>query len=108
MEKYLKPIESGVCMICGCTDQDCTICIINTGGPCYWVNNDQTFCSACESRNRDMKFLSFLRLDIKGAGFFSAMWFELEMGVDYYLSKNIHQRINGKVDHEYLIKPNIL
>jgi hypothetical protein len=33
------------CKICGCTDDDCSACIENTGHPCTWVNN--YLCSAC-------------------------------------------------------------
>lgn len=38
---------SGECMFCGCTDGDCSNCIEKTGGPCSWVNSDETICSAC-------------------------------------------------------------
>lgn len=34
------------CRICGCTEDDCTQCIIKTGQPCWWVEKD--LCSACQ------------------------------------------------------------
>ena len=34
-----------VCKICGCTDYDCTHCVLRTGELCYWVTRD--ICSAC-------------------------------------------------------------
>jgi hypothetical protein len=37
---------SGVCRVCGCTDDDCRGCIERTGKPCWWVEPD--LCSACE------------------------------------------------------------
>ena len=33
------------CRICGCTDDDCTACYLQTGVPCHWVEED--LCSAC-------------------------------------------------------------
>ena len=33
------------CRVCGCTDDDCFCCIMHTGGPCYWIEDD--LCSAC-------------------------------------------------------------
>ena len=35
------------CRVCGCTDDDCRICIQRTGRPCHWVEPD--LCSACDS-----------------------------------------------------------
>lgn len=37
----------GVCIFCGCTDEDCSQCIEKTGKPCSWLNQDETVCSAC-------------------------------------------------------------
>jgi hypothetical protein len=37
----------GVCKLCGCTEEDCRRCIQRTGGPCMWVNEERTICSAC-------------------------------------------------------------
>lgn len=34
------------CRECGCTDLDCSQCIVRTGLPCCWVEED--LCSACE------------------------------------------------------------
>lgn len=34
------------CRICGCTDDDCSFCIVLTGVPCHWVEPD--LCSACQ------------------------------------------------------------
>ena len=33
------------CRECGCTEEDCSQCIIKTGEPCRWVEDD--LCSAC-------------------------------------------------------------
>jgi hypothetical protein len=33
------------CRECGCTDNNCTGCIVRTGEPCHWVETD--LCSAC-------------------------------------------------------------
>lgn len=38
---------SGVCQKCGCTEEDCSNCIKQTGGPCHWANKERTLCSAC-------------------------------------------------------------
>lgn len=39
------------CLVCGCTEIDCSGCIERTGGPCSWVDEleDDTgpICSAC-------------------------------------------------------------
>lgn len=37
----------GECMVCECTDDDCSQCIARTGEPCAWVNSSRTLCSAC-------------------------------------------------------------
>lgn len=33
------------CRVCGCSDIDCSACILRTGAPCLWVRED--LCSAC-------------------------------------------------------------
>ena len=33
------------CRVCGCTDDDCSQCIEDTGAPCCWIEWD--LCSAC-------------------------------------------------------------
>jgi hypothetical protein len=33
------------CRVCGCTEDDCSMCIERTGEPCSWVADD--LCSAC-------------------------------------------------------------
>lgn len=33
------------CKLCGCTDENCRVCIERTGEPCRWVSRD--LCSAC-------------------------------------------------------------
>lgn len=35
----------GVCKICGCTDEQACI---TPDGPCCWVDEDHTLCSACK------------------------------------------------------------
>jgi hypothetical protein len=44
---YQSKMNSAVCRICGCTDDDCSQCIEKTGEPCYWQEPD--LCSACAS-----------------------------------------------------------
>lgn len=39
--------KSGVCRVCGCTEENCTQCVEKTGKPCHWVNTEKTLCSAC-------------------------------------------------------------
>lgn len=42
------PVETeGVCVICGCTDEDCSRCIEKSGQACYWADSDSLLCSAC-------------------------------------------------------------
>lgn len=43
--KQETPVHS--CRVCGCTEEDCSICIERTGQPCHWVEAD--LCSACGS-----------------------------------------------------------
>ncbi|MDR1177242.1 MAG: hypothetical protein LBK64_00295, partial [Spirochaetaceae bacterium] len=33
------------CRVCGCTENDCRLCIEKTGAPCFWIEDD--LCSAC-------------------------------------------------------------
>jgi hypothetical protein len=37
------------CRVCGCTDDDCTQCYLETGMPCHWVEED--LCSRCAANN---------------------------------------------------------
>ena len=39
-------MPTGVCRVCGCTDDDCSQCVEKTGMACHWVEPD--LCSACE------------------------------------------------------------
>lgn len=39
--------KSGTCQVCGCTEDDCSGCIEKTGGPCQWIDEEKTICSAC-------------------------------------------------------------
>lgn len=41
---FCGPIER-TCVVCGCTEDDCSDCMRRTGQPCYWVGED--LCSAC-------------------------------------------------------------
>jgi hypothetical protein len=41
----LEAVAVRACRECGCTDDDCGVCIERTGEPCFWVAAD--FCSAC-------------------------------------------------------------
>lgn len=33
------------CRVCGCTDDNCSRCVLKTGEPCFWIEPD--LCSAC-------------------------------------------------------------
>ena len=37
----------GHCRVCGCTDNDCTECVLAMGEPCYWIDDSHTLCSRC-------------------------------------------------------------
>ena len=53
MNEMLAAVEtptSGVCRVCGCTDDDCRQCIEKTGVPCHWVEPD--LCSACADEDK--------------------------------------------------------
>lgn len=42
----LPPMPLGQqCAVCGCTDDDCSKCVVRTGSPCYWAAIN--LCSAC-------------------------------------------------------------
>jgi hypothetical protein len=41
----VKALSVRRCRVCGCTDDDCRVCIQRTGKPCHWVSED--LCSAC-------------------------------------------------------------
>lgn len=44
----LRPgASSGTCRMCGCTDLDCSQCIVKLGHPCSWTDANRTLCSAC-------------------------------------------------------------
>jgi hypothetical protein len=43
----LGPADERACVVCGCTDDDCSDCIKRTGQPCHWIAQD--LCSACEN-----------------------------------------------------------
>lgn len=38
-------IAKGICIYCRCTDMNACI---TEDGPCYWINKEQTICSACD------------------------------------------------------------
>jgi hypothetical protein len=40
-------IMEKTCLVCGCTDSNCSQCIERTGKPCYWINPNIDVCSAC-------------------------------------------------------------
>ncbi len=50
-----KEPVSGVCRVCGCTDNDCSKCIKKTGSPCHWVDEKHTLCSACAKKKARKK-----------------------------------------------------
>jgi hypothetical protein len=37
----------GICRKCGCTDDNCSGCVLATGEPCTWVNSSHTLCTRC-------------------------------------------------------------
>ena len=44
----VEPIQgefTRTCRVCGCTDTNCTHCILKNGKACHWVSND--LCSGC-------------------------------------------------------------
>jgi hypothetical protein len=45
-----SPAAAGTCRVCGCTDDDCSQCMKETGEPCHWVDEAHTLCSACEDQ----------------------------------------------------------
>jgi hypothetical protein len=48
LEKVPGPGAQRKCRVCGCTDGDCSGCILRTGKPCHWIEPD--LCSACEGK----------------------------------------------------------
>lgn len=46
-EEDMDGPESGVCSVCGCSDEDACN---DDGQPCHWVNEEHTLCSACEKK----------------------------------------------------------
>ena len=36
---------SGTCRFCGCTDDNCSQCVYETGRACHWVDKENTVCS---------------------------------------------------------------
>ena len=47
------------CRICGCTDNDCEVCVLRTGQPCSWVEDD--LCSACEPTAKLLSLISEIK-----------------------------------------------
>jgi hypothetical protein len=45
LQRGLQALDVRRCRACGCTDNDCRVCIARTGVPCHWVEAD--LCSAC-------------------------------------------------------------
>lgn len=41
----LWDFDQPICHSCGCTDNDCSACILKTDYPCHWV--EENLCSAC-------------------------------------------------------------
>lgn len=41
----MKPGVQRRCRACGCTDDNCSQCVLKTGEPCFWIEPD--LCSAC-------------------------------------------------------------
>jgi PRTRC genetic system protein E len=50
-----KIITERKCRVCGCTQDDCHRCVVKTGSPCYWVEDN--LCSACVNEEADIKVI---------------------------------------------------
>lgn len=37
----------GTCRVCGCTEEDCSQCVDETGESCDWATDDQDLCTRC-------------------------------------------------------------
>jgi hypothetical protein len=42
-----RHVRYGRCRVCGCTDDDCSSCVLATGESCWWVDESHTLCSRC-------------------------------------------------------------
>lgn len=47
MREIASPGARGVCMRCGCTEQNCRQCVAAQGFACSWANAAQNICSRC-------------------------------------------------------------
>lgn len=45
LKQFARADALRTCRKCGCTDNDCSLCVARTGEPCHWVQFD--LCSAC-------------------------------------------------------------
>lgn len=45
MNKKNPRIKRGICIICGCSNEDA--CMNEDHGPCFWFDNHETLCSHC-------------------------------------------------------------
>lgn len=45
----------GTCVICGCTDENCSQCIEKTGAACAWLDHEEMICSACAFEDQEGK-----------------------------------------------------
>lgn len=46
-----EPTPTRKCRVCGCSDENCAVCVARTGAPCHWV--EPNLCSACVGQGVD-------------------------------------------------------
>jgi hypothetical protein len=56
---FTKTFDERICLGCGCTEDDCSVCIEETGQPCYWV--EENLCSACALGKENIQSLDALK-----------------------------------------------
>lgn len=44
---FTKEFRDKICLVCGCTENNCSGCIEKIGVPCHWLNKN--LCSACKN-----------------------------------------------------------
>lgn len=47
MPGEIQNLSTMKCNRCGCTQDDCTQCVLRTGEPCFWIRLSPPLCSAC-------------------------------------------------------------
>lgn len=91
----------GECKICKCTDTDCNQCVEKTGGPCFWIDENQDVCSACMYRDHAITLIQNLA-NASGAEFE-----DKKMAVDiieYTIKKIVETVIDSEVNYDLIKK----